>query len=390
MSGLFVLLALIPPLAALSPSIVGVVMPLASLALLVVLLWRGRLRWHWHAPISVLLLAVVGLGLASTIWALDPALAQKKAIKFALVVLPPLWLALALAQIDRPEIRARAALSLGFGMVLAALLLAWQTFGEVVLRDAVLGRSTPMPGNKTNVPAAQLAILVWTLPAALAAAGHRGRWLAGVTVVTVGVSVLAGEGLAPCVAFATGGLTLFFAARWPRLLAGLLLLGVLGFHIASPRLAAMEVQAQIIADNSIRHRMDIWALAGEYIAERPMLGYGFSNSDRIPAKYGQMTLSGAARVFPLYPHNVLMQVQVELGLPGMLLFYSVLVCLIWACLKAPPPLRASGLALITATLSVWCIGYPLWRSAWVGWLLFGAVGMLATIETRYQAIQHDP
>ena len=375
MRGVLVLLTLMPPLAALGPSTVGALMPLSSLALLATYVARGDIRWQWRTPISLLLLAVVALGLISMSWALDPELAQKKAIKFGLVVMPPLWLALGLAAVDSPRLQARAAYALGIGMALAALLLAWQTFGEVVLRDAVLGRSTTTPGNKTNVPAAQLAILIWTLPAALAAAGPGGRLAGWSVVMGVGMTVLAGEGLAPCVAFAVGGLSLLLAGHWPRLFAGLLLAGVLSFHLAAPRLAGLEQQARQVSDNSIRHRMDIWALAGEYIAERPILGYGFSNSDRIPAKPGQMMLSGTARVFPLYPHNVLMQVQVELGLPGILLFYAVLTCLLRGCLTTPPPLRAAGLSFIAATLSVWCIGYPLWRSAWVAWLLFGAMGL---------------
>jgi hypothetical protein len=74
-------------------------------------------------------------------------------------------------------------------------------------------------------------------------------------------------------------------------------------------------------------------------------------------------------------------VQVELGVPGMLLFYAVLICLLRSCLAAPSPLRAAGLSFIAATLSVWCIGYPLWRSAWVAWLLFGAL-VLCTYGTR--------
>ena len=381
MKGLLVLLALMPPLAALSPSTVGAVMPLISLGLLVTYVARGTIRFRWRAPISLLILAVVALGLLSMSWALDSGLAQKKAVKFALVVLPPLWLALGLAQVNNTELRSRAAQALGIGMVLAALLLAWQTFGDVVLRDAVLGRSTAIPGNKTNVPAAQLAILVWALPTVLAAAGRRLRLIGWGIVIAVGITVLAGEGLAPCVAFGVGGFSLWFAARWPRLLAGLLLAGVMGFHLASPRLAALEQHAQQVADTSIRHRMDIWELAGEYIAERPVLGYGFSNSDRIPAKPGQMALSGTARVFPLYPHNVLMQVQVELGVPGILIFYAVLICLMRSCLAAPPRLRAAGLSFIAATLSVWCIGYPLWRSAWVAWLLFGAL-VLCTYGIR--------
>ena len=108
MRGVLVLLGFMPVLAALSPSTVGALMPLASLGLLATYVARGAIRLRWQAPISLLILAVVALGLISMSWALDPGLAQKKALKFGLVVLPPLWLALGLAQVENPQLRSRA------------------------------------------------------------------------------------------------------------------------------------------------------------------------------------------------------------------------------------------------------------------------------------------
>lgn len=384
MSALRVLLLLAPPLAALSPSSLGVGIPLVCLALLPAPTVRPHLGRALLAPLSLLLLASVLLGFLSQLWALDAALAAKKSLKFALVALPPTWLALALTPTDREQ-QIAAARALGIGLAIAAGLLAWQTFGDVVLRDALLGRRTAIPGNKTNVPAAQLAILVWLLPAMLAPLGKRIQRVGMAVLVLMGVTVLAGAGLAPGLAFTVGGVTLGLAHRWPRLVAAAVLMGVLALQGLAPRLMAIEQQFGLVADGSTRHRMDLWALAGEHIAKRPWLGYGLSNSDRIPELPGTMPLSGQRRVFPLYPHNVLMQVQLELGVPGMLLFYAILVELLRRCLAAPAPARASGLALIAATLSVWCVGYPLWRSAWLAWLLFCALALKASLAKRSHA-----
>lgn len=388
MSALRVLLLLAPPLAALSPSSLGVGIPLVCLALLLTPSVRPHLGRALLAPLSLLLVASVLLGFLSQLWALDAALAAKKSLKFALVALPSTWLALALTPTDREQ-QIAAARALGMGLAIAAGLLAWQTFGDVVLRDALLGRRTAIPGNKTNVPAAQLAILVWLLPAMLAPLGKRMQRAGTAILALVGVTVLAGAGLAPGLAFAVGGVTLGLAHRWPRLVAAALLTGVLALQGLAPRLMAIEQHLGVVADGSTRHRMDLWALAGEHIAKRPWLGFGLSNSDRIPELPGTMPLSGQRRVFPLYPHNVLMQVQLELGVPGMLLFYAILVELLRRCLAAPAPARASGLALIAATLSVWCVGYPLWRSAWLAWLLFCALALKASL-TKSLPAEHEP
>jgi O-antigen ligase len=124
--------------------------------------------------------------------------------------------------------------------------------------------------------------------------------------------------------------------------------------------------------------MEVWALAGELIAERPLLGYGFSNSGVIPARPGTFPLTGQPRVIPMYPHNVLLQAQLELGAPGLLFFYGGLGYLLWRLMTYPRTARAAGLALIAAAMSVWCVGYPLWRSTWLAWLIFTAIALNAS------------
>ena len=118
---------------------------------------------------------------------------------------------------------------------------------------------------------------------------------------------------------------------------------------------------------------------GDLIAERPLLGFGFSNSGKIPAQPGILPLTGEPRVIPMYPHNVLLQVQLELGLPGLVVFYACLGYLLWRLMDYPPTARAAGLALIAAALSIWCVGYPLWRSTWLAWLIFAAIALNATV-----------
>jgi hypothetical protein len=34
--------------------------------------------------------------------------------------------------------------------------------------------------------------------------------------------------------------------------------------------------------------------------------------------------------------------------------------------------------MLGAALSVWSVGYPLWRSTWLAWVLFVAVALVST------------
>lgn len=363
--GLAPLLVITPGLMALSPATVGVFVPLYAL------LWLGfrpqRIAW-WHAarsPLSLLVMAIVAWGALSSLWAVDGSLALEKSLKFGLVCLPPLWAAQILRArgTDAP---ACARLFL-WGMITGTGLLAWQTFGDVVLRDLLLGRHTPIAAIKTNVPGAALAILAWALPLARAHLSGPPRWLCLLVMVVVGVCTLAGDGLAPVLAFVAGAFCFLLARLTPLACATLIMAGVMAAHVAAPRLQSLDLARQV--EPSIQHRMDIWALAGELSAQRPWGGFGFSNSGAIPAQQGSMPLTGMPREFPLYPHNILMQVQLELGIPGILLFYAFLALLLRRAIELPSAARSTSLALIASALAVWLVGYPLWRSTWVCWLL---------------------
>lgn len=369
--GLAPLLAITPGLMAVSPATVGVFMPLYAL------IWLGfrpqRFAW-WQAvcsPLSLLIMAVVAWGALSSLWAIEGSLALGKSLKFGLVCLPPLWTAQIL-RVRGTDAQSCARLFL-WGMFAGTALLAWQTFGDVLLRDQLLGRETLNAAIKTNVPGAALAILAWVLPLARAHLAGHPRWLCLLLMAVIGGCTLAGDGLAPVLAFTAGAFCFLLARMTPMTCAALVMGGVIAAHFAAPRLQSLDLARQV--EPSIQHRMDIWALAGELSAQRPWGGFGFSNSGDIPAQQGSMPLTGMPREFPLYPHNILMQVQLELGIPGILLFYTFLALLVRGAIDLPSAARSTSLALIASALAIWLVGYPLWRSTWVCWLLYCAVAL---------------
>lgn len=376
-AGLAPMLAAVPIIMALSPATIGVVVSLYALGWLAI--HHQHLAWRvvWNVPMSLVVLSVVLLGLLSATWAVDSALALNKALKFGLVCLPLVWVAALLTGLDKPVERyAKAVL---VGCLLGALLLAMRTFGDGVLRTVFSSELALSVASKTNVPAAALAILAWLIPQFMADLPRPWRVLGASALVLIGISVFAGDGSAPRVAFVVGGLMSVGARIKPRLCAIGLAVAVVLTHALAPHLLSLPTLSDRITDRSLQHRIEIWALAGDLIAERPLLGFGFSNSGRIPAQAGVLPLTGERRAVPLYPHNVLLQAQLELGVPGVVLFYGCLGYLLWRLLDYPPAARAAGLAVVAAALSVWCVGYPLWRSTWIAWLLFVAIALNATI-----------
>lgn len=375
--GVAPLLVLTPPVMAVSPATVGVLVPLYALIWLI----SGPQRRHWvmvlRDPLSVLLIGVCALGALSSLWAIDPALARTKALKFALVVLPPLWMALTVGRCG--VVWLHAARALVTGVAVAAVLLAVQTFGDVVLRDLLLGKITPNAGIKTNVPGAALVLILFLLPVTRGA-GRTTGIIAALSALTIAISAGAGDGDAPRLAGGVGVLAYALGWRHPRMLAGVIAAAMIGVHLMVPWLHVLRVWED--AEGSVRHRVDLWQQAGERFAERPWLGHGFSNSGVLPPLEGTMPLTGLPRVFPLYPHNILMQLQVELGMAGVLLFYAVLGWVLMLILRSHARPLAPVLAMMASALAVWCVGYPLWRSTWVAWVLLCGIAVPAMVVSK--------
>lgn len=354
-----------PPLMAVSPATVGVAVPLYALAW-IACVPRGI---AWRAPAAWFMLAVAAWGVISAQWALDGELARDKAIRFALVATPIAWWMSTFAAGPPRAIVLRAVLA---GGALAALLLAVQTFGDFVLRSVVTGPLAVPAALKTNVPAAALVVFAWILPAVATRVTGRLRALAFVTWVLVGLCAWAGDGIAPRLAFGAGVGVFLLAWRWPRACAVLLVAMLAASHVAAPRLLAHGF-AGFTRDHSLWHRMEVWAFTGETMAARPWFGVGFANSRAVPAGDGTFPLTGARREIPMYPHNALLQAQLELGVVGVVLCYGALIALLRLSLAAARVPRAAALAGIAAALAVWSVGYPLWRSTWLAWLWVAAI-----------------
>ncbi|WP_341764040.1 O-antigen ligase family protein [Candidatus Tisiphia endosymbiont of Beris chalybata] len=112
------------------------------------------------------------------------------------------------------------------------------------------------------------------------------------------------------------------------LITGSICMPIISYKIA-PYEAANHY-ANFLPD-SAKHRLFIWNFVANKIVEKPIIGHGFSssryysqyyhtNNNKI-ITYNQWSFS----LFPLHPHNNIMQILFETGIIGFLLFLSLLV-----------------------------------------------------------------
>ena len=123
---------------------------------------------------------------------------------------------------------------------------------------------------------------------------------------------------------------------------------------------------------STYHRLLIWQFAAAKIEERPILGWGFNGSRKIPG--GKDNLDASEAALPLHPHNAAMQWRLELGLLGALFGAGLFVtATVSARRRAKGRIEQAGaVAAITSAFTIAMLSFGIWQSWWMSGLFLVA------------------
>lgn len=383
------------PVAALAPLALAWAAALPALWIAIIYLRSGRYPWEgrsWLTPAA--LFGLVAFGVLTAIWSISLGRTLHIAIRLAPIVVGGWLLVGAAAQLDE-RARHRTSMALLFGAMVALVLVGIEVATGGLIQGLLRGAGFKTTGNLVhlNRAASQLAILAslfWLVvdrrfgPVA-AAAG-------------VGLTVAAVFGLDPD----TPKITLlasiiFFALAYmaPRIAQGLMIAGVLAVALAIPLypiiLPVIEnaLSALNITDFSLRHRFAIWEFAAARTMEQPLFGWGLGTSRVVPGANGAAELlRPGAEAMPLHPHNALLQLWLELGIPGILLTLIAVVAILSRILRyiSGRKERAAALTVIFSATLIAELSYGIWQS-W--WLVFLWVLAALTIAITGRPARHS-
>lgn len=390
--------ALLAPLA-----IINAVAPLytlvALLALAALVVGRG---WGRVPRIPLLLaLALLGWAALSILWAVDPARSARGWASLALSLAGGLAL-FAAADALSSDGRARVGRALALGTIAALVPLTieaiarargWTPTPQQWLLESAGFAYGP---HQLNRVAALVAILVWPAAAILARrAGWRRAWLLPAWAACVLPAFDSAAALLALVcAAATLVLALAIEAWRPRALRILAPAAIAIGVAAMPMLPNWEPFRARFTDRaqgvSVWHRAEIWSFVATRIAERPLQGWGLDSARSMPG--GKDLIDGHAERLPLHPHNNILQLWLELGLPGAALMAILAsVAARRVCAQADRVGRLALLAALAATLAVAATGYGVWQAWWMGalWIIAAATRAAFGEATDAQAV-HAP
>lgn len=316
------------------------------------------LRWRESLPTS-LELAVLGLaviGVVSSLLASRPSVAL-----FELSVLMLVAVTVAAAS-PANAVAVRAAASV-FAVVVAASYVTGVVANIVSawLVQMPIGRDTFLVGfSNPRFPAQLQALTIPLLPLAMLAIRHRGGRVAfGLVFALWWMCVIGSGSRTAWLALTVAALTLAFVGpsgrRWLMIQAAFAaagaLLYVFIFHVVAPWAGAQTAleTGRLTDSASISARIELARIALGMVTSNPLLGVG-------PMHFAYVDNGLGA-----HPHNFLLQIAAEWGVPVLLIVVALLGALYWRTWQAARRVASDadgGLpaASLLAALTAWMVG----------------------------------
>ena len=403
-----VMAAVVLPLALFVPR-APTALVIAATVILLAAFWRhGRRITIFDPGVAALLMVLVCWVAFSSLWSLDTYFAVRGAVKLVGNILIGgclFSIALRLAADECTSIE--RALAVGFWLTVAVLAIE-ALFDAPLSRLMQYGLGPPEDlyyeklsdyGIFWFKPATSLvALFVW--PVALTLYKRKGwlvallAWLAVFAVVYALRNQTAVLGLAS--GLMLGALVAVFRRRAGVVAAGVIAASILLAPVAPTTvLQPKHISPHTdVVSHSMLHRLYIWEFTAENIAQHPLRGWGMKaarvlpgGKDRIFDDYRQRDLG---QVMPLHPHNLALQMWLELGLPGALVL-GALVALTLMRLTRPDFDRALSVIACGQFATGFVISsfsFGAWQSWWLMSLWLAA--SLTAISGRAQAWQTRP
>jgi len=230
--------------------------------------------------------------------------------------------------------------------------------------------------------------VIWPVIALILMRKGKRVWVA-ILIAVAGATAYQYPNEAMFLGFAIGSFT-FIAGLWMRRATVVFVFGVfMLFVITGPKIAHTIMNVPAVKAKAVsilghrQHRLNIWEFVSSKVEDRPLVGHGFRMSRLFGAEENKYYLEtreqfGVSRwrlKLPLHPHNISLQIWLELGLIGIILYLGIIfgICrIIWTW--RGPPVWAAALGASTASyLTVSSISLGAWQSWWLAtaWLVAG-------------------
>lgn len=347
------------------------------------------------------LAAFLVLTAASAAWSLTPDRSLAATLPLAGIFLAIAGL-LGLAHDLDAAARRRLRVVLVSGMIVGVgLLLIERSFGRPLLSTIVAWFGWRGDTHIFSLKPAATVVALLTWPFLLILARRSSRAVVLAAAILSAVIMFVGSDAA--VLGLMLGVPVFLFARWrPRVAGPFLGVALTGLILAAPWIPSLfpdpRVSMTVIEylPNSGVHRIAIWQTTAVHIFERPWLGHGFDTSrilypqsSAVDVRFAKPTIGMSegfsAEPIPLHPHNMILQIWLELGVIGAFATLTTLLSILVGLARVPLENneRAAGYGFFVTALAIAAVAYGAWQAWWLSALGLSAV-FLVGIFSRAQ------
>jgi O-antigen ligase len=246
--------------------------------------------------------------------------------------------------------------------------------GDIALGNPIKHMYKPWPIIPINAYDREIvcfSLFVW--PVALVIFNKRLRCSSIILLVVSTVATLFSQSHSAMVGMLLGlGV---FALGWivPKIIArSLSAISAIGFAAAVPLGLAMRrwgLDQNPKLQFSFRHRIQIWHFTAERVLHWPLRGLGLEGSRAIPtADLAPGFLPLGNDVPALHPHDMFLQIWLELGGIGAIAALYFMIRLFEATGKQTAPAKIFGLAAAAAALAIASFAFGIWQGWWLSCL----------------------
>lgn len=346
-------------------------------------------------PAFVIAAFIIGFGLLSALWSIDPEVSMKRSIGLAAILIPGAFL-ISLAQtlpagVLRPHLR-----FIPYALIAAALLTGLELGLEGPLYRALRGTAEANIHDHIFNRGAVAAVLFFVPGLFILKETSNIKPLRILYPLSFVMMMLTVESQSAQMAFVLGLLTLwmfFYKSKWAWRILGALITVMI---FAAPFIMPWMFDNFAIALNTMPFlgkgsgyaggRLEIWDYVSRYALQNPWTGFGIESTRTI-------TDFDSAKIFVkgtsiLHPHNFALQLWMEFGVIGAALGSLLCGYLLWLMrTRLTPAQNRIVLPVFIAALSVSATGYGMWQSWWLG-LLFMTVAV-CIMAVKLQTSQTD-
>lgn len=183
------------------------------------------------------------------------------------------------------------------------------------------------------------------------------------------------------------GFAVFLLSYYSRMLFGYLLIGIISISlVAIPYFSAIQSPEKTVEEyktlsDSTKHRIFISNFVIDKYLEKPFLGWGLASSSMVPIDEENDVIYYEQykwHPLPLHPHNIILQILLETGAIGLLLFAIIIFKYIHSIIKQNRESKdylwgSLFMGFISSYFIISSTSFDVWQTWWV---LISAVNIL--------------